>query len=255
MQDTISDNLPPPPRPKYEWTPSTELISLMGLDQDLFVGTPLTDKQRASIIDLYPPITNLDYRPPDAVPIAYGRMNDAQRSHDASLKSIQYLLSAVFRPLDILAHQLIQAPETTDIEQRLKTLYDARALLMNFSNSVNTFRNSIAIRAVNKSFKPDLSGEGRHTMPAEQFHSMIGQLHSTHKTMKEAQQFDKKPFRSGPPSQHGGKTFNTNANQRNINSHSSSNSNRPNRYDQQKSSNYSNGNSKFSKDRSDNSKH
>ncbi|KAG0745771.1 hypothetical protein G6F16_013151 [Rhizopus arrhizus] len=46
MQD-IGDNSLPPPRAKYEWTPSNELVTLLDMDQDLFVGTPLTDKQRA----------------------------------------------------------------------------------------------------------------------------------------------------------------------------------------------------------------
>ncbi|KAG1148542.1 hypothetical protein G6F37_011586 [Rhizopus arrhizus] len=170
------------------------------MDQDLFVGTPLTDKQRASLIDLYPPIAALDYRPPDAVPAAYGHMNESQRSHDASLKSIQYLLPAVFRPLDLLGHHLLNARETNDIQHSLKIIHDARALLLNVSNSVNIYRNSIAIKAVNKSFKPDLSGDSRHTMPSDQFHSMIG-----------------------PPSQHGGKTFNNN---NNFTSTSSSNNNR-----------------------------
>ncbi|KAG1324710.1 hypothetical protein G6F62_008942 [Rhizopus arrhizus] len=106
VQDS-GDNSLPTPRAKYEWTPSNKLVTLLDMDQNLFVGTPLTDKQLASLIDLYPPNAVLDYRPPDAVTAAYGHMNESQRSHDASLKSIQYLLSAVFRSLNLLGHQLL----------------------------------------------------------------------------------------------------------------------------------------------------
>ena len=255
MQDN-DDSSPPAPRAKYEWTPSNELVTLLDMDHDLFVGTPLTDKQRASFIDLYPPIAALDYRPPDAVPAAYGRMNESQRSHDASLKSIQYLLSAVFRPLDLLGHQLLNAQETNDIQHSLKTLHDARTLLLNVSNSVNTYRNGIAVKAVNKSFKPDLSGDSRHTMPSDQFHSMIGQLNSTQKTIKEAQQ-GSRPFRRGPPSQHGGKTFNNNGSNNNNNNNnfastSSSNNNRFNQH--RKSAHQSGSTSNFSKDRNNNNR-
>ena len=255
MQDS-GDNSPPTPRAKYEWTPSNELVTLLDMDQDLFVGTPLTDKQRASLIDLYPPIAALDYRPPDAVPAAYGHMNESQRSHDASLKSIQYLLSAVFRPLDLLGHQLLTARETNDIQHSLKILHDARALLLNVSNSVNTYRNGIAIKAVNKSFKPDLTGDSRHTMPSDQFHSMIGQLNSTQKTIKEAQR-GSKPFRSGPPSQHGGKTFNNNNNNgfNNNNNFTSTSSSNNNRFNQQRKSTHQSGStSNFFKARNNNNR-
>jgi hypothetical protein len=177
-------------------------------------------------------------------------MNESQRSHDASLKSIQYLLSAAFRPLDLLGHQLLNARETNDIQHSLKILHDARALLLNVSNSVNTYRNGIAIKAVNKSFKPDLSGDSRHTMPSDQFHSMIGQLNSTQKTIKEAQR-GSKPFRSGPPSQHGGKTFNNN-NNNNFTSTSSSNNNRFNQ--QRKSTHQSGSTSNFFKARNNNNR-
>lgn len=253
MQDSDYTS-PPAPRAKYEWTPSPALVTLMDMDHDLFVGTPLTDKQRASLIDLYPPIAGLDYRPPDAVPEAHVRMNDHQRSHDASLKSIQYLLSAVFRPLDLLAYQLLnQANDSPEIQQSLKTLHDARALLLNTSNSVNTYRNGIAVKAVNKSFKPDLSGDSRHTMPSAQFHTMIGQLNSTQKTIKEAQQ-SSKPFRRGPPSQHGGKTSNNGFNNNNNFNSATSTNNRFNNQHRNKSAHQSGSTSKFSKDRNNNNR-
>ncbi|KAG1441616.1 hypothetical protein G6F56_011397 [Rhizopus delemar] len=204
---------------------------------------------------LYPPIAALDYRPPDAVPTAYGRMNESQRSHDASLKSIQYLLSAVFRPLDLLGHQLLNAQETNDIQHSLKTLHDARTLLLNASNSVNTYRNGIVVKAVNKSFKPDLSGDSRHTIPSDQFHSMIGQLNSTQKTIKEAQQ-GSRLFRRGPPSQYGGKTFNNNGsnnNNNNNNNFASTSSSNNNRFNQHRKSTHQSGSiSNFSKDRNNN---
>ncbi|KAG0736996.1 hypothetical protein G6F22_012689 [Rhizopus arrhizus] len=240
VQDS-GDNSLPTPRAKYEWTPSNKLVTLLDMDQNLFVGTPLTDKQLASLIDLYPPNAVLDYRPPDAVTAAYGHMNESQRSHDASLKSIQYLLLAVFRSLNLLGHQLLNARETNDIQHSLKILHDARAMLLNVSNSVNTYRNGIAIKAANKSFKTDLSGDSRHTMPSDQFHSMICQLNSTQKTIKDAQ-LGSKPFRSGPLSQHGGKIFNNN---NNFTSTSSSNNNRFNQ--QRKFSHQSGSTSNFSR--------
>ncbi|KAI8382935.1 hypothetical protein BD560DRAFT_314009, partial [Blakeslea trispora] len=172
-------------RSKFEWIPSPELIEIMEMDTDLLVGQPMSDKQRASLIDLYAPIGGLDYRPPDAVPSAYHSMTDAQRSHDQSLKSTQYLLSAVFRPLDSLAHALHTSgiPEANNY---LQMLFHNRALLLNASHSINHYRNTIAIKSANKSFKPDLLNDQRYTMPVDRYNNLIGELHASQKVLRDA---------------------------------------------------------------------
>lgn len=68
-----------PSRPKYDWTPSAELIDLFELHRDLFCGTPWDDRTRTNLIDMYPPIKDLDYRPPDSVPELYQAMNEQQK--------------------------------------------------------------------------------------------------------------------------------------------------------------------------------
>ncbi|RCH86918.1 hypothetical protein CU097_006379 [Rhizopus azygosporus] len=52
----------------------------------------------------------LDYRPSSsAVTTAERLISSVQKMEDQSLKRLQYLTSAVFRPLDILAHELFMS--------------------------------------------------------------------------------------------------------------------------------------------------
>ncbi|CAO3622033.1 unnamed protein product [Mucor hiemalis] len=182
----------------------------MDLGQDLFRSTPLEDKERKLLIESYPPIDGLDYQPPEAIPSAYTAMSDYQRSYDGSLKSSQYLLSAVFRPLDVLTRELLldEVPQST---KYCRMIYDIRSLLLHANSTLNHYRTNLAYKAINRDFRLP-SNEQKFTVPVEVFNSTIDQLHSANKSIREAKQFGNKkkkgPFRSGPPSQHGGSNFN-----------------------------------------------
>lgn len=196
-------------RPKYDWTPSPTHVELMRLNQDLFTSSPLLDGERKKLIESYPPIDGLDYQPPDAVPQAYRLMNDQQRSQDGSLKSTQYLISAIFRPLDVLTHELINNEGLEASEKYLKMINDIRSLLLHANSTVTQYRTGLAYKTVNNEFKLP-NPEQRYTVSMDEFQSTVNQLHAASKSLKEAKNFGRKkraPFRSGPPSQHGGSSF------------------------------------------------
>ncbi|KAL7334029.1 hypothetical protein PS15p_202853 [Mucor circinelloides] len=48
---------------------------------------------------------------PATIPTAERLMNKRQREEDHSIKHLKYLLSAVYRPLNILAHELVSSSE------------------------------------------------------------------------------------------------------------------------------------------------
>lgn len=196
-------------RPKYDWTPSPTHVELMRLNQNLFTSSPLLDGERKKLIESYPPIDGLDYQPPDAVPQAYRLMNGQQRSQDGSLKSTQYLISAIFRPLDVLTHELINNEGLEASEKYLKMINDIRSLLLHANSTVTQYRTGLAYKTVNNEFKLP-NPEQRYTVSMDEFQSTVNQLHAASKSLKEAKNFGRKkraPFRSGPPSQHGGSSF------------------------------------------------
>lgn len=96
-------------RPHYDWSPSTALTELMNLHTLLHTSPVLSDSERKAIIESYPPIAHLDYKAPATIPTSECLMNKGQRYEDNSLKQLQYLLSDVFRPLDILSHELVSS--------------------------------------------------------------------------------------------------------------------------------------------------
>ncbi|KAG2217030.1 hypothetical protein INT45_003986, partial [Circinella minor] len=74
----------------------------------LFPTTMLTDDERHKLIDQYPNIESLQYQPLDIILTATRKMNKYQAKQDISLKCLQYLLSSVSRPLDVLGLKLSQ---------------------------------------------------------------------------------------------------------------------------------------------------
>jgi hypothetical protein len=135
-------------RPRYEWQPSEFLVNLLHLDQPIHTSPPLSDTERKSIIEAYLPISNLDYHAPAAIPSALQRMNKGQKHEDQSLKQFQYLVSAILRPLDILAHELAtNKANNQHLEKYLLMLRDVRKLVLNVSSSLNNARNNVAMRA------------------------------------------------------------------------------------------------------------
>ncbi|KAG1125375.1 hypothetical protein G6F37_013751 [Rhizopus arrhizus] len=95
-------------------TPSDFLQQQLGLDRPLHTSPLMNEDQRKKLIESYPGISGLEYKAPTTLPIAEKKMNKGQQHEDRSLRNFQYLLSAVFRPLEIFAHEL-----ATVVEQRL----------------------------------------------------------------------------------------------------------------------------------------
>ncbi|EPB87227.1 hypothetical protein HMPREF1544_05949 [Mucor circinelloides 1006PhL] len=93
-------------RPHYGWPPSDALMDLMELDTPIHHAKPLPDSERKAIIEFYPPMAHLDYRAPATIPSAECLMNRGQKYEDNALRQLQYLLSAVFRPLDTLTKDM-----------------------------------------------------------------------------------------------------------------------------------------------------
>ncbi|KAI8048921.1 uncharacterized protein B0P05DRAFT_480775, partial [Gilbertella persicaria] len=94
-------------RPRYDWSPSAAPTKLMGLDTPLHTSPLLADTERKAVIESYPSISQIEYKAPVTIPTAERHMNKGQRHENNSLKHLQYLLSIVFRPLDILSYELV----------------------------------------------------------------------------------------------------------------------------------------------------
>lgn len=92
-------------RPSYPSSPTPFLTKVLALDSSLFPTTMLPDDERSKLIDQYLNIEQLRYQPPDTIPSATRKMNKYQSKQDMSLKRLQYLLSGVFRPLDVLGYE------------------------------------------------------------------------------------------------------------------------------------------------------
>ncbi|KAI7895717.1 uncharacterized protein EV154DRAFT_494695 [Mucor mucedo] len=234
-------------RPSYYWTPSSFLTEVLALDSPLFPTTMLTDDERRKLIDQYPNIEQLQYQPPDTIPSAARKMNKYQSKQDMSLKRLQYLLSGVFRPLDVLGLEVSQDTNNENIQRYLHMLKDCRSLLLNVSAQINDMRNNIAFQSINPSFSSSASpSKTNFPMSPADFQAALVQQTTTSQALKtasglrnkkrnfnqaqngQAQQF----FRSGPSSQQGGypNNFNNNPfrpanNQANNNNNSYSNSN------------------------------
>lgn len=68
----------------------------------------LDDDTKRSLIEIYPPLQTVRYQPPNALPQAHARFSRIQAREDATLKSIQYQISVIFRfPLDVVAFELL----------------------------------------------------------------------------------------------------------------------------------------------------
>jgi hypothetical protein len=222
-------------RPHYDWSPSEALTELMQLDTPLHTTARLSDSERKSIIESYPPMTHLDYKAPATIPTAERLMNKGQRYEDNSLKQLQYQLSAVFRPLDILGHELLSSESgNPNLERYCTMLQDTRKLLLHVCSTMTHNRNNIALRAVNPSFSIRSDTDVNYTLPLTEFQQTLIQQTAAGKAAREAtykrrsnrrstggssshtyststgpdQQF----FRPGPPSQQGGFGNNSNGN-------------------------------------------
>lgn len=91
-------------RPHYDWSPSNTVTELMDLEAPLNTNPLLSNSEQKSIIESYPLMAHLDYKPPATIPSAEHFMNKGQRYEDNSIKHLQYVHSATYRPLDISIH-------------------------------------------------------------------------------------------------------------------------------------------------------
>ncbi|KAI9485481.1 MAG: hypothetical protein EXX96DRAFT_494634, partial [Benjaminiella poitrasii] len=246
-------------QPRFDWVPSDRLSSALDLTQPLFDVNQLLVDDKHRLLDLYPLLHDVDYRPPATLPEAHSNVNKGQKLEDSALQDIKYLLSGIFRPLDVLDNELLHYSLTDDaaVERNMLMLSHIRALLVNVCATLTMSRNQIAMRAVNRQFKvPNPTSRRTFTMPSNYFQTAITQQTSTSKALKEAQQLNRRPrpspqqllnrrdaspsqtafstggnpqfFRSGPSSQHGGYPNNKNGNaQSNIQRASNSNSKKP----------------------------
>ncbi|KAI7860384.1 hypothetical protein BDC45DRAFT_431167, partial [Circinella umbellata] len=92
--------------PSYSWPLSPFLTEVLSLDSSLFPTTMLTNDECCKTIDQYPNIDNFQYQPPDTIPIL----------NKICLKRLQYLLSGVFRPLDVLGLEISQDVNNVNIQ-------------------------------------------------------------------------------------------------------------------------------------------
>ncbi|CEI99238.1 hypothetical protein RMCBS344292_13330 [Rhizopus microsporus] len=97
----------------------------------------LSGDQRAKIIERYPTMESVQYQPPNTIPDAAHCMKSPQTKQDMALKRLQYLIPGIFRPLDILGHEISLDNENANIQRYLTILADCRTLLLNLSSQVN----------------------------------------------------------------------------------------------------------------------
>ena len=251
-------------RPHYDWSPSDPVTEIMDLEAPLNTTPMLSDSERKSIIESYPPMAHLDYQPPATIPSAERLMNKGQRYEDNSIKHLQYVHSATYRPLDIFIHELITTEQgNPNLERYCSMLHDIRRLMLHTGSAATQMRNNIALRAVDPSFSLK-SNDASYTLPLDEFQTTVVQQTAAKKATREAtanrrrrfpsgrfgtSAFSNVPdqpfFRSGPPSQQGGynKTSNFNSGNSNYISQYSNSNNNSNNNSNSNSSNNSNSNS------------
>ncbi|KAI9468992.1 MAG: hypothetical protein EXX96DRAFT_590030 [Benjaminiella poitrasii] len=112
---------------------------------------------------------HVTYQPPDMIPVAVHNIQRTQQKQDASLKRLQYLVSGIFRPLDILGHEI-------------KILLNCRLLLLN-----------LPTQAINPAFYNTASPpETYYVIPITEFQSAVARQVNTAQIFRKA---TNKPFR------------------------------------------------------------
>ncbi|KAI8331301.1 hypothetical protein BD560DRAFT_429069 [Blakeslea trispora] len=176
-----------PVRPDFSWIPSTQLSEMLALDQNLFIHGLLGKTDHSQLIEQYPPMRNLSYVPPQTVPSAHEQMSAHHRSTDSMLKHHQYVLFAVFRPLDVLASEISKDGENPHIDRYLVMIQHTRQLLLHTNNAITQSRKNIAFKAVNTTFKApgEVTDEG-FIMAPEEFQASVAKQHTMSQSVKDA---------------------------------------------------------------------
>lgn len=191
-----------PSRPSYEWQPDEHLTARMPtLSLPLFDST-LSNDEKQVIFDRYPPVSRLRYAPPETLPIADQRFNKAQKSQDQTLRQIQYGLSGILRPLDVLGYVLHQSLPQDQLDRVFAILHDLRLLVLHNCGMVNSARNQLALRVVNLTYKMP-STDKTYTMDLTAFKDTLSHHNALQKAIKEANprggtSYGNSFFRAGP---------------------------------------------------------
>ncbi|CEP15311.1 hypothetical protein [Parasitella parasitica] len=172
---------------------------LVELNTPLHTAKPMPNSERKAIIESYSPMAHLNYRAPAIIPSAERMMNHGQKYEDNALKQLQYLLSAVFRPLDILTNEMFTAEHvnyTLPLDEYQQTLTQQHT-------AKKTIRDATTPRR-----------QRRFNRNSSNSNSNAGESDSSF-------------FRSGPPSEQGSFFINNN-NSSNYNNSNNSNNNHNN---------------------------
>ncbi|KAI9496843.1 hypothetical protein BDB00DRAFT_889729 [Zychaea mexicana] len=157
---------------------------MLTLDQAIFTST-LADEERKTIIERYPPIRTLKYSPPAAVPQADRLFKPGQKAEDAMLRQLQYTLSAVLRPLDVLGHTLLPILPNEHINRVFATINDVHTLVLHTASTINNQRNQLALRAIHPSLKAP-SQDKQYTMSADTFKDTVTEFTAMQKSIRDA---------------------------------------------------------------------
>lgn len=224
-------------RPDYSWQPSEFLSGVMHFNQSLFNTATLPDDRRKAIIEQYPGIKDMDYQPPDTIPLAARNMKPNQTKQDRSLKRLQYLASGTLRLLDVLALEISADNSNPNVQRYLRMLADCRDLILNLTSEMTEMRKNIAFQAINPRFSSNSSSSNNnYIMPLDEFQTALAQQTTNLQNVQKASRFGQRArftptnqnnsshtpqpqqfFRAGPSSQPGGYTNNHNNNRSNFN--------------------------------------
>jgi hypothetical protein len=131
-------------------------------------------------------MAHLEYKAPATIPTVDRLMTRGQHYEDNSLKHLQYLLSAVFRPLDILCHELVSTEfRSPNLERYSSMLRDVRQLLLHVCSAMNQNRNNVALRAINPSFSLKTDPTTNYTLPLEESQQTLIQQTAARRAIRE----------------------------------------------------------------------
>jgi hypothetical protein len=190
-----------PVRPSYDWQPDPLLYDrIPSLAHPIFYQT-LPDDERKAIIERYPSVQGVKYTPPATIPEAQRKFNKGQHREDSSLRHLQYLASAILRPLDVLCHTLLPLIPPEQSERVYTVLNDIRTLILNLCGSATTVRNNLALRAINPAFQLQTENGSDYTMDPTKFQETLAHNASVLKTLREATPRRSKQFfpKDSPP--------------------------------------------------------
>jgi hypothetical protein len=96
---------------------------------------------------------HLEYKPAATIPSAERLMNKGQRYENNSLKHLQYVYSATYRPVNIFIHELITTEQgNPNLGRYCSMLHDINSLMLHTKSAATPLHNNIALRAVDPSF-------------------------------------------------------------------------------------------------------